>query len=199
MVIFGVNFALYYRLLVRDWRSVIRSQELRWYLGIVLFAMVALTVFILPVYGNFGTAFRYGSFQVATIVSTTGYATADFNLWPVQARMLILVLMFVGSCAGSTAGGMKVVRVALLVKNISRQVLHTFQPRRVQSVHFEGHRVDDDQLRQIAVFASCYVLLILIGCFLIGLEGRFDVETNFTAALTCMSNVGPGLGKVGPV
>ena len=141
----------------------------------LLVSIGLMTVFILPQYGTVGTALRYASFQVASIVSTTGYATADFNLWPIQARMLILVLMFVGSCAGSTAGGMKVVRVALLGKNVKRQVLHTFQPRRVQVIRFEGRPVDNDQLRQISVFAGCYVIMILAGAFFISLEGHYDV------------------------
>ena len=199
MIIFGVNFSLYYALLIRNWRGAFHSEELHWYLGMVAVSILLMTLFILPCYDGFWTALRYAGFQVASIVSTTGFATADFIKWPVQARMLILALMFVGSCAGSTAGGMKVVRVALLSKNIKRQVLHTFQPRRVQVIRFEDHAVSNDQLRQISVFTGCYVMLVLLGGFLISLEGLYDVETNFTAALTCMSNVGPGFGAVGPV
>lgn len=198
MLLFGINFALFYRIRVRDWKSVLRNEELHWYLGFAAGAMILITIFIVPYYGSLGTAFRYSSFQVASIMSTTGYCTTDYNLWPVQAKMLILVLMFIGSCAGSTAGGMKVVRVAVMIKQGYRQIVRTFQPRKVKVVRFENEGQDESQLHQVAMFSFIYVLLVLIGAFLVGLEGRFDVETNLTAALTCISNVGPGLGMVGP-
>ena len=198
MILFGINFALFYRLLTGGWRDVTKNEELRWYLSIFVIAMVLITVFLIPYYGDFGTALRYSSFQVATIMSTTGYATADFNLWPVAARMLIFVLMFVGSCAGSTAGGLKIVRVAMMAKQGKREIQRTFQPRRMQRVTFEGRGVDESLLHQTMVYAFVYILLVLIGGFLVSLEGKFDVESNLTAALTCVSNVGPGLGAVGP-
>ncbi len=199
MLLFGMNFALFYRLATGGWRDIFRSEELRWFLGIVLFATVFISLMIMPQYGGFLPALRYGSFQVASVISTTGYATADYNLWPIATRMLILLLMFIGSCAGSTAGGMKVVRIAMLCKQGLREVRHTFQPRKVQAVRFEGKGVEESILRQTAIFAFVYIALMLLGAFLISLEGRFDVETNLTAALTCISNVGPGLGRVGPV
>lgn len=199
MLLFGMNFALFYRLATGGWRDIFRSEELRWFLGIVLCATIFISLTIMPQYGGFLPALRYGSFQVASVISTTGYVTADFNLWPVATRMLLLLLMFVGSCAGSTAGGMKVVRIAMLCKQGLREVRHTFQPRKVQAVRFEGKGVEESILRQTAIFAFAYVALMLLGAFLISLEGRFDVETNLTAALTCISNVGPGLGRVGPV
>jgi len=143
-----------------------------------------------------GTALRYSSFQVATVISTTGYATADFSLWPIAAQMLILLVMFFGSCAGSTAGGMKICRIGMLCKQGLREARRTFQPRKVQVVRFDGKGVDESVLRQVAVFAFMYVLLVFVGGFLVSLEGRFDVVTNLTAALTCVSNVGPGLGSV---
>ena len=142
------------------------------------------------------TALRYSSFQVATIISTTGYATTDFNLWPIAARMLILLTMFLGSCAGSTAGGMKICRISMLSKQAAREIRHTFQPRKTMVVRFEGKAVDEGVLRQVATFAFIYVSLVVVGGFLLSLEGKFDVQTNFTAALTCVSNVGPGLGEV---
>ena len=159
-----------------------------------------ITCQLLPNYGGSAlTSLRYASFQVASIMSTTGFATADFNLWPVATRMLILLLMFIGSCAGSTAGGMKVCRIGMLVKQGLRDVRHVFQPRKITVVRFEGKGVDEMILKQIAVFAFVYVALVLLGGFLVSLEGLYDVETNLTAALTCVSNVGPGLGSVGPV
>ncbi len=198
MLLFGVNFALYYKLITGDWKDALKSEELHWFLGIVGGATLLITLFILPEYGNFFTSLRYSAFQVASIVSTTGYATADFNLWPIAARMLLLAIMFTGSCAGSTAGGMKLCRVGMMCKQGLREVRRTIQPRKVQVVRFEGKAVEEDTLHQVAVFMFMYILLIVLGGTLLSLEGQFDVQTNFTAALTCVSNVGPGLGAVGP-
>ncbi len=199
MVLFGINFALFYRVLVGGWRDALRSEELRWYLALFAGSTLFVSLMILPQYGTFLNALRYGSFQVATIMSTTGYATADFNLWPQAVKALIVVLMFIGSCAGSTAGGIKVVRVGILCKLGCREVRRTFQPRKVQVVRFEGKGVEENRLTQVSVFFFVYVLLVLVGMFLVSLEGLYDLETNFTAVLTCISNVGPGLGHVGPV
>ena len=199
MVLFGINFVMYYKLLTRAWRDVTGNEELKWFLGIFVAVTAFMTISLIPTYGNPLTSLRYASFQVASVISTTGFATADFNLWPIANRMLILLIMFIGSCAGSTAGGMKVCRIGMLCKQGLREVRHVFQPFKVQVVRFEGKGVDEAVLRQVAVFSFVYVSLILLGGFLISLEGRFDVETNLTAALTCVSNVGPGLGAVGPV
>ena len=199
MIIFSVNFALFYRTLTGHLRESLRSEELHWFLAIYAVAAVAITIIILPQYGSLGDALRNGCFQVATIMSTTGYATADFNLWPEAAKMILFLLMFIGACAGSTAGGIKVVRVALLIKQGLREVRHTFQPRRVTVVRFEGRGVEQSMLSQIAVFFFVYIALVLAGSFLLSLFGPYGFETNFTAALTCMSNVGPGFADVGPM
>ena len=200
MLLFGINFALFYRLLTGGWRDVVRCEELRWYLCIFAVSTVFVTCQLMPSYGGSAlTSLRFASFQVASVMSTTGFATADFNLWPVATRMLILLLMFIGSCAGSTAGGMKVCRIGILVKQGLREIRHVFQPRKITVVRFEGKGVDEMILKQIAVFAFVYVAMVLLGGFLVSLEGLYDVETNLTAALTCVSNVGPGLGSVGPV
>ncbi len=200
MVAFGINFLLYYRAFTRSWRDIRENEELKWYLSIYAAVTAFITIVLMvsqpETYSSFGTALRYASFQVASIISTTGFATTDFNLWPITARMLILLVMFIGSCAGSTAGGMKVCRVGMLCKQGIREARRTFQPRKVQVIRFDGKGVDESVLRQVAVFAFMYVLLVVVGGFVVSLEGRFDVETNLTAALTCVSNVGPGLGSV---
>ena len=198
MVLFGVNFVIYYKMLLRDWQDIRANEELRWFLAIFLGATAIITLTLLPEEGNFITALRYASFQVASIMSTTGYATANYDLWPLTARMLILVLLFFGSCAGSTAGGMKICRIGMLSKQAVREVRHTIQPRKAMVVRFEGKAVDEGVLRQTATFAFIYVALILLGGFLLSLENRYDMMTNFSAALTCVSNVGPGFGAVGP-
>ena len=198
MVLFGVNFVIYYKMLLRDWQDIRANEELRWFLAIFLGATAIITLTLLPEEGNLFTALRYSSFQVASIISTTGYATANYDLWPLTARMLILVLLFFGSCAGSTAGGMKICRIGMLSKQAVREVRHTIQPRKAMVVRFEGKAVDEGVLRQVATFACIYVALILLGGFLLSLENRYDMMTNFSAALTCVSNVGPGFGAVGP-
>ncbi len=198
MVLFGINFVIYYKMLLRDWQEIRANEELKWYLAIYLGATAVITLILLPEKGNFFTALRYSSFQVASVVSTTGYGTDNFDLWPLTARMLILVLLFFGSCAGSTAGGMKICRVGMLSKQAIREVRHTIQPRKAMVVRFEGKAVDEGVLRQVATFAFIYVALVLVGGFLLSLENRYDMMTNFSAALTCVSNVGPGFGAVGP-
>ncbi len=198
MVVFGVNFALYYKVISGGWREAIRCEELRWYLGIYAGVTLLTSLSVMTEYGNFPTALRYGAFQVASLMSTTGYATADFNLWPVAARMLLILVMFTGSCAGSTSGGMKVCRVGMMCKAGMREIRRTIQPRKVQVVRFEGKSVEEDTLHQVGVFMFMYVLLIVLGAALVSLNGLYDLETNVTAVLTCVSNVGPGLGAVGP-
>lgn len=203
MVAFGVNFVLYYKLLTRSWEDIRDNEEIKWYFGLFVGITLVITLILMSAqpetYGSFGTALRYSSFQVATILSTTGYATTDFNLWPIAARMIILMAMFLGSCAGSTAGGMKICRIGMLCKQGAREVRRTFQPRKVQVIRFDGKGVDENVLRSVLTFAVMYVMLVIIGGMLISFEGLYDVETNFTAALTCVSNVGPGLGPhVGP-
>lgn len=198
MVLFGINFALFYRVIIGDVRGALRSEELRWYLWLFAGATMIVTLDILPDMGDFFTALRYGSFHVATAMSTTGYATADFNLWPVAAKVVLVMMMFVGGCAGSTAGGIKVVRIGLLSKIGCREVGRTFQPRKVKVVRFEGKGVDESTLNQVSVYIFVYMIMLLFSVLIISFEGAFDFETNFTAALACLNNVGPGLGAVGP-
>ncbi len=198
MVLFGVNFALFYCLITGNVRALLRSEELRWYLGIFTAASIGITVALLPQMGSIPQALRYATFQVASVMSTTGYATADFDLWPVAAKTILFLLMFLGGCAGSTAGGMKICRIAMLWKQGVRSVRHTFQPRKVQVVRFEGKGVDEALLRETASFAVVYVVMILLGMLLLSFEGKYTLETNLASALTCVSNVGPGLGATGP-
>jgi len=199
MVLFGINFALFYRVITGGWRDALRSEELHWYLSIFGGATLLITVMLIPRYESFFTSLRYASFQVATIMSTTGYATADYNLWPVATKMILFILMFMGSCAGSTAGGMKTIRVSILIKQAVQEVRHTFNTRKVQVIRFEGKAIEAKMLHQITVFAFIYIALFLICAFLVSLDGVHDVETNLTASLACISNIGPGLGGVGPV
>ena len=161
MVLFGVNFALFFYMLTGHWRDVFRSEELKWYLGIFLFATAVITVVTLPQYGTAPHALRYASFQVASIMSTTGYATADYNLWPIAAKMLIFVLMFFGACAGSTAGGMKVTTLAVLIANAAA-AFH----RREDSRLFD-RRLDYSAVRNAAAILLLYLSLTFVGAAVI--------------------------------
>lgn len=197
MFLFAINFNLYYLLLVRKIRAVFKSDELWFFITLVLFCFGAITCSVLPLYDTVSEAVRASAFQVCSIVSTTGYATADFNLWPNFAKSLILLLMVIGGCAGSTAGGFKAVRVVILVKSVRRELKKLLHPRSVKAVMSEGKRLDDTTLTGVTSYFAAYIFCIVIIYILLSFE-PFDFETNFTATLTCFNNVGPGFGAVGP-
>ncbi len=197
MLLFGVNFNLYYLLLIKRFRSALHSSELVTYLIIVLSASVAITFNIYPLYHNVGEAVRLSVFQVASITTTTGYSTADFNLWPGLSKSILFMLMFVGGCAGSTAGGLKVSRVMILIKNIKRQLRHMLHPRSVGTLRMEGKPLDEDTVSGVSAYFALYMVCMVAVFLLISLE-PFDLETNLTAAAACFNNIGPGLGAVGP-
>lgn len=197
MLLFGVNFNLYYLLPMRRLKDFFRNTELRVYLGVVLFAIAAITLNILPLTGGFSEALRLSVFQVSSVVTTTGYATADFNLWPSLSKAILLLLMFIGGCAGSTAGGLKVSRVVLLYKMIRRELRHTLRPRVVEVVKIDGHRVEEATLHSVGVYFALY-MLCMATLFVASSFAPFDLETNLTAVIACFNNIGPGLGMVGP-
>ena len=196
MFLFGINFALFYRLLAGPRREIVKSEELRWYLCIVLVSIVAVALFIFPTHGNILSSLQDSAFHVTSVISTTGFSSEGMILWPQTARMLLFLLMLLGACAGSTAGGMKIVRFALLCKMTSREIRHTFQPRKMQVVRFEGKGIEEPMLGRISAFLFAYVSFILLGTLLISFENRFDMPTNLSAALACVSNVGPGFAMV---
>ena len=197
MLLFGVNFNLYYLLLIRRFRAAAQSSECWYYLGIVGVCIALITVNILPMYANFREALRLSAFQVASIVTTTGYATADFNLWPQFSKAILLLLMIVGACAGSTGGGLKVSRAVMLFKTVGREIRHLLHPRSVNSVRFEGKHVDGATLKSVSSYFAIYIICILAICLILSLE-PFDLETNLSATLACFNNIGPGLAGVGP-
>ncbi len=196
MLLFGVNFNLYYLVLIRSFRPVAGNRELWLYLGIFAVSTGLITVNILPLY-DFGEAVRYAAFTVSSVVTTTGYATTDFNLWPGLSRGIVFLLMFVGGCAGSTAGGLKVSRVMLLGKTVVRELKRLIHPRSVSVVSLEGKRVEETTVQSTAAYFVLYMALIGGVFFVLSFE-NFSLETNLTAAITCLNNVGPGLGDVGP-
>ena len=197
MLLFGINFNLYYLLLIRRFRAAAQSSECWYYLGIVGVSIALITANILPMYESFQEALRLSAFQVASIVTTTGYATADFNLWPQFSKAILLLLMIVGACAGSTGGGLKVSRAVMLFKTVGREIRHLLHPRSVNSVRFEGKQVDGATLKGVSSYFVLYIICILAICLILSLQ-PFDLETNLSATLACFNNIGPGLAAVGP-
>ena len=201
MFMFGVNFALYYRFLIGErFKAFWKDEEFRWYFLIGISFMLLITLINLPYYqGDFWTSLRYGTFQISSVMSTTGFVTADFNQWPAASHVIIILAMLIGSCAGSTAGGIKVVRINMLCKLSRRNIRATGQPKKMEVIRIDGKAVDEHILSQVAQFAFMYITLVLIGGFILSLFSKYDLVTNLSASLTCVSNVGPGLGAVGPV
>lgn len=197
MFLFGINFNLYYLLLVRHFRDALSSRELWTYGGIVVVAVAIVTGNIFTLYENFGEAVRHAAFQVSSIITTTGYATADFNQWPGLSKAVLLVLMVMGGCAGSTAGGLKVSRVQLLFKSIQRELRRLLHPRSVGVVKLEGRRVDEATVQGAGTYFALYMLLLAVIFLVVSVE-PFDIESNFSAVAACFNNVGPGLGAFGP-
>ena len=195
--LFGVNFSLYYLILLGNIRTALRNEELRWFLGVIAFSVITIAFDIRNLYGGVGHALRYSFFQVTSIISTTGFATADFNLWPEYSKFLLVLLMFVGGCAGSTAGGLKLSRVILLFKSCTIEVKKMLRPRCVENVRLDGKPVDGQTVYNAMTFFTFYIIILLIAGLIVSLDG-LDFTTNFTAALSCLSNVGPGLSLVGP-
>ncbi|MGI5979317.1 MAG: TrkH family potassium uptake protein [Oscillospiraceae bacterium] len=198
MLLFGVNFNLYYLLLIHHVKEVFRSEELRTYLGIVVFAVLTIGWNIRADYGSYVEALRYSFFQVSAIITTTGFTTANFDLWPQYSRMLLLLLMFIGACASSTGGGIKVSRIILLFRTAHRGVRQSLRPRTVATVHMDGRPVEENVLTACCNYLLCYVFIAAASLLLISLD-NFSFDTNFASMVSCLNNIGPGLDATGPV
>ncbi len=197
MFLFGVNFTLYYLLLIRgDWKSIFRNEELRLYTGYVLLGI--LLVFFNVLNYDISESLRHSAFTVSTVVSTTGYATTDFNLWPMFSKSILLALMFFGSCAGSTAGGVKSIRILVMFKSLFHEIKHTIHPNSVQTVKVDGKALDSDTLKSILIFFFAYVIIIVFAVIIVSLD-NFDFMTSFSAVIATISNIGPGFEFVGPM
>lgn len=198
MLIFGVNFNLYYLILMKKVSTAVKSGELWAYVSIVCASVALITFNIMPQYGGFSESLRHSAFQVSSIITTTGYATTDFNLWPDFSKAILVILMFSGGCAGSTAGGFKVARVVILFKNIKREIKKLVHKRSVSTVHFEGKPIDEATFNGVNTYLAIYMVCLLAAFLLVSFE-PFGFETNFTATVSCFNNVGPGLAGVGPM
>ncbi len=197
MLLFSINFAAYFLILTKKWREALQSDELRFFLAVVFGATAVLTVANLGVYTGFWESLRYTVFQVASNISTTGFGTTDFVLWPQFSQMIIVLLMFCGACAGSTGGGMKCSRVLLLFRAIRRELHRITHPRSVEVVKLDGKLVSESTLHTLLVFLGAYVMMVFAAALIISLDGC-SFTVSFSAALTCVSNVGPGLEMIGP-
>ena len=197
MILFGINFNLYFLLLLKDWKSVLKNEELRVYLGVVAAAIVTITINILSMYETVAHAFRYASFQVGAIITTTGFYTADFEQWPELSKTILMMLMVIGACGGSTGGGIKVSRFMILCKSIRQEIHKMLHPNAVTMVRMNGKKVGADTMRSINIYFSAYVFIIIVSVLLVSLD-NFDFATSFSGVLTTINNVGPGISQVGP-
>ena len=197
MIAFGVNFNAYYYIVFGKIRKALGMEEVRWYFLIILAATVFISFNILPMFGSFFEALTHAAFQVGTIITTTGFATVDFNFWPSTSKMILVLLMFVGACAGSTGGGIKVSRIVILIKTLGKELYSYIHPKSVRKVKFEGAPVEHEILRSINVYLVTFLIIFITSIFLVSLE-NYDLITNFTAVAATMNNIGPGLELVGP-
>ena len=197
MLLFGCNFNLFYLVLIGQASTALQSEELRVYLGIIAGAVLLIALNIMKGCGGFLSGLRYAFFQVMTVLSTTGFSTCDFDRWPELSRWVLVLLMFIGGCAGSTGGGMKVSRILILLKSCYAELRRMIMPSRVRRIWFEGRTVGDQTVQSVQVFFFLYLLITGTGTLLLSLDGC-DLTTNLTASIACISNVGPGLSAVGP-
>lgn len=197
MTLFGVNFSCYYLLLIGKFKNVFKDEELRMYLGILVGATILIVLNLGDYYGSLGETLRHAAFQVSSVMTTTGYASTDFDLWPAFSKTLLLCLMVVGACAGSTGGGLKVGRLLLLLKALLRNIRRMMTPRKVQLVRSNGQVVGEEVLDNTNAYLAAYFVILFSVFAIISLD-NFSVGTNFSAALSCFNNIGPGLEAVGP-
>ena len=197
MILFGVNFNVYFLIYTKNIRDAFRCEEARIYLGIIAASILLISVNTFSMFRGLGETLRHVSFQVASIITTTGFSTVDFELWPEFSRTILVILMFIGACAGSTGGGIKVSRVAILAKTILKELAVMNHARSVRKTRFEGKPVEHEVLRSINVFLITYLGIFVLSTLLISLDG-LDGITNFTAVASTINNIGPGLSKVGP-
>lgn len=197
LLFFGVNFNLYFLLLMRRYREVFRNEELLWYIGIVLFSSVLIAFTILDDYGSFGNAFRYSFFQVSSIITTAGHITANYDLWPMFAQCILFLLMFTGASAGGTNGGIKISRLLIAFKTLKNDIIRQIRPREVRTVKVNGEVVTNKTQNTTMVFIVLYVFIIILGTIIVSFD-NFEFTDTFTAVLSCMGNIGPGSGICGP-
>ena len=197
MILSGINYSAFFLILSRQFKEAFKMEEVRCYLGVVFLSGLLIAGNIYQIYQNIGDSLRHAFFQVGSIISTTGYATTDFDAWPSFSKTILLLLMFTGACAGSTAGGFKFSRVVILFKTIRKELSNLIHPQLVKVIKMDNHPVKDEVIRSTNVFTAAYFIILLFSLLLISLNG-YDMTTSFTTAVTMLNNVGPGFGLVGP-
>lgn len=197
MILFGVDFSLYYLIVLRKIRTVFKSEEFKVYIGIILLSSVIICFNCFDLYGSVADAFRNSIFQVASIITTTGFTTADYNLWPELSKTILVTLMFIGSCAGSTGGGIKVSRVIILLKSIAKEIKIAVHPKRTYKTTMNGNLIEHETVRAINVYMVAYIAIYVLSILIISID-NMDFTTNFTAVAATINNIGPGLAGVGP-
>ena len=198
MILFGVNFNTYFLLLLRRFRRAAASEEVRGYFLIILVAIGIITLNIHGMYDSLGVALRHAAFQVGSIITTTGFSSCDFDLWPTLSKEVLVMLMFVGACAGSTGGGIKVSRLLILGKTLGKELKQALHPQVVAPARMDGKLINHETIRATNVFLAAYIFIFAASLFFISLDG-FDMVTNFTAIAATLNNIGPGLNQVGPM
>ncbi len=198
MILFGVNFSLYFLILLRDFKPVWKNEELRAYLLIIASATVLITLNISGQYPSILKAFRYAIFQVASVITTTGYATADFAVWPMFSQCILILLMVVGACASSTGGGIKVVRVLIVLKSIKREIKQMRHPKAISIIRVSGKKMNTDVVRKVCVYLMAYVVIALGSVLLVSIDNK-DFATTFSSVVATLNNIGPGISQVGPM
>ena len=198
MFLFSINFNLYFLILTGKIAAALFSEELRWFVGIVLTSTAIVTANLYSVYGNISDSVRHAFFQVSTVISTTGFATDDFNLWPNISKTLLLILMFIGACAGSTGGGIKVSRLIIAVKGTWAEIRRMVRPREIKKVFFEKKAVEGDTVKGTFAYIVAYCFIFFASFLFISLIDGQNIETSFSSVAACINNIGPGLGEVGP-
>ena len=197
MLLFGINFSCYYLLLMRQFKNVFRDEELRLYLGLVAGSIILIVINLKDTYGTLAETVRHAAFQVSSIITTTGFATTDFDLWPEFSKALLLCLMLVGACAGSTGGGFKCGRVLLLFKSLHRNIRKILHPQKVQVIRNNNQMVEESVLDNTNAYLAAYVVIIVASVLIVSLD-NFSLTTSLSAVVACFNNIGPGLDAVGP-
>ena len=198
MILFGVNFNAYFLLLMRRFRRAAASEEVRGYFVVIAAAIAIITANIYSLYNSFGEALRQAAFQVGSIITTTGFSSCDFDLWPTLSKEILVMLMFIGACAGSTGGGIKVSRFLILGKTLAKELKTALHPQVVAPARMDGKLINHETIRTTNVFVAAYIFIFAASFFLISLNG-FDMVTNFTAVAATLNNIGPGLEMAGPM
>ena len=197
MLLFGVNFSCYYLLFLKRFKAVFKDGELRIYLGIVFASIAMITANIFSLFGNVKDAFHHAAFTVSSIITTTGFSTEDFDLWPGFSKAILLILMMIGACAGSTGGGLKCGRLLILIRSVRRNIRQTLNPRKVEVIRNSGNVVDERIVSGVNGYFAAYILIVFISFLLISLDGQ-SIVTNLSGVVACFNNIGPGFELVGP-